>query len=97
MPSPFPCPGAVHRPNVRGSLVSSSGSEAPSCPLGKGMFPPNPPALMGREGEGVPSSPAQEALPSGIRYGRPPCESLGSKRKGIDGRAHKEWSLRLNC
>ena len=31
----------------------------------------------------------------GIRYGRPPWETLGSKRKGIDGRAHKEWNLRL--
>jgi len=32
----------------------------------------------------------------GIRYGRPPRETPGNKRKGIDGRAHKEWNLRLN-
>ena len=32
----------------------------------------------------------------GIRYGRPPRETLGIKRKGIDGRAHKEWNLRLS-
>jgi len=31
----------------------------------------------------------------GLRYGRPPWETLGIKRKGIDGRAHKEWNLRL--
>ena len=51
--------------------------------------------FTGQMSVGSVSFPVKAGLDRGIRYGRPPEETQGIKRKGIDGRAHKEWNLRL--